>query len=127
MAAAAAVTFALGERGKPYVFGANGPAEYDCSSLMVAAWVAGGHALTRRTYTQARDGTATSDSLLSPGSGPDSRLRRGARLSRTRGYVPRVGIFDESPLIAGGKDESLPAIGATASCDVSVVVLESSP
>ncbi|MHB1472995.1 MAG: C40 family peptidase [Dermatophilaceae bacterium] len=66
-AAVAAVTFALGELGKPYVFGANGPAAYDCSSLMVAAWVAGGHALTRTTYTQMRDGTATSESLLSPG------------------------------------------------------------
>jgi len=33
----AAVTFALGERGKPYVFGTNGPAAYDCSGLMVAA------------------------------------------------------------------------------------------
>jgi hypothetical protein len=31
-AAVAAVTFALGERGKPYVLGANGPAAYDCSS-----------------------------------------------------------------------------------------------
>jgi len=66
-AAAAAVTFALGERGKPYVFGANGPAAYDCSSLMVAAWAAGGHALTRTTQTQMRDGTATNESLLSPG------------------------------------------------------------
>ena len=89
-AAVAAVTFALGERGKPYVFGANGPAAYDCSSLMVAAWTAGGHALTRTTYTQMRDGTATSESLLSPGRpGSDSRLRRHARLSRTRGHVHR--------------------------------------
>ena len=66
-AAEAAVTFALGELGKPYVFGANGPAAYDCSSLMLAAWTAGGHALTRTTYTQMRDGTATNESLLSPG------------------------------------------------------------
>ena len=66
-AAVAAVTFALGELGKPYVFGANGPAAYDCSSLMVAAWAAGGHALTRTTYTQMRDGVATSEALLSPG------------------------------------------------------------
>ncbi|MHB8300318.1 MAG: C40 family peptidase [Dermatophilaceae bacterium] len=66
-AAVAAVTFALGERGKPYVFGANGPAAYDCSSLMVAAWDVGGHVLTRTTYTQMRDGTATSESLLLPG------------------------------------------------------------
>jgi len=42
-AAAAAVTFALGELGKPYAFGATGPAAYDCSGLMVAAWAAGGH------------------------------------------------------------------------------------
>jgi len=66
-AAAAAVTFALGELGKPYVFGANGPAAYDCSSLMVAAWAAGGNSLTRTTYTQMHDGAATSESLLSPG------------------------------------------------------------
>jgi cell wall-associated NlpC family hydrolase len=66
-AASAAVTFALGERGKPYVFGANGPAAYDCSSLMLAAWATAGHTLTRMTSTQRNDGTATSEALLSPG------------------------------------------------------------
>ena len=40
-AAVSAVTFALGERENLYVFGANGPDAYDCSSLMVAAWAAG--------------------------------------------------------------------------------------
>jgi cell wall-associated NlpC family hydrolase len=58
--------FAIGELGKPYVFGANGPAAYDCSSLMVAAWAAGEHTLTRTTFTQLRDGTATSEAQLSP-------------------------------------------------------------
>ena len=66
-AAVAAVTFALGELGKPYVFGANGPAAYDCSSLMVAAWAAGGQDLSRTTFTQMSDGMATTVSLLSPG------------------------------------------------------------
>jgi cell wall-associated NlpC family hydrolase len=66
-AAAAAVTFALGELGKPYVFGATGPAAYDCSGLMVAAWAAAGHSLSRTTSTQMRDGTATSQAQLSPG------------------------------------------------------------
>ena len=66
-AAAAAVTFALGERGKPYVFGANGPAAYDCSSLMLAAWKAGGQVLSRTTFTQMYDGTATSAAQLAPG------------------------------------------------------------
>jgi hypothetical protein len=66
-AAVAAVTFALGELGKPYVFGATGPAAYDCSGLMVAAWAAAGHTVTRTTTTQLRDGTATSQAQLSPG------------------------------------------------------------
>jgi cell wall-associated NlpC family hydrolase len=66
-AAVAAVTFALGQLGKPYVFGANGPAAYDCSSLMVAAWGAGGQDLSRTTFTQMNDGTATSEAQLSPG------------------------------------------------------------
>jgi hypothetical protein len=66
-AAAAAVTFALGELGKPYVFGATAPAVYDCSGLMVAAWAAAGHTLSRTTTTQMRDGTATSQARLSPG------------------------------------------------------------
>jgi cell wall-associated NlpC family hydrolase len=66
-AARAAVTFALGELGKPYVFGATGPAAYDCSGLMVAAWATAGHTLSRTTTTQLRDGTATSQAQLSPG------------------------------------------------------------
>jgi cell wall-associated NlpC family hydrolase len=65
--AVTAVTFALGERGKPYVFGANDPAAYDCSGLMVAAWAAGRRALSRTAFTQLLDGTGTSESLLSPG------------------------------------------------------------
>jgi peptidoglycan DL-endopeptidase CwlO len=66
-AAAAAVTSALSELGKPYVFGASGPAAYDCSGLMVAAWAAGGHHLSRTTYTQIYDGTATAEAQLAPG------------------------------------------------------------
>ena len=66
-AAAAAVTSALSELGKPYVFGASGPAAFDCSGLMVAAWAAGGHALSRTTYSQVHDGTATTQAQLAPG------------------------------------------------------------
>jgi cell wall-associated NlpC family hydrolase len=65
--AAAAVTSALTELGKPYIFGASGPAAYDCSGLMVAAWADGGHALSRTTYSQINDGTATAQARLSPG------------------------------------------------------------
>jgi cell wall-associated NlpC family hydrolase len=66
-AATAAVTSALSELGKPYVFGASGPAAYDCSGLMVAAWADGGHTLSRTTYTQIYDGTATTATQLAPG------------------------------------------------------------
>lgn len=66
-AAQVAVTFALGELGKPYVFGATGPAAYDCSGLMVAAWAAAEHPLSRTTTTQMLDGTDTSQAQLSPG------------------------------------------------------------
>jgi cell wall-associated NlpC family hydrolase len=66
-AAAAALAAALSELGKPYVFGATGPAAFDCSGLMVAAWAAGGHALSRTTYTQIYDGTATTAADLAPG------------------------------------------------------------
>jgi peptidoglycan DL-endopeptidase CwlO len=66
-AAAAAVASALSELGKPYVFGASGPAAFDCSGLMVAAWAAAGHTLSRTTYTQIHDGTPTTQADLAPG------------------------------------------------------------
>jgi cell wall-associated NlpC family hydrolase len=66
-AAAAAVTSALSALGKPYVFGASGPAAFDCSGLMVAAWTAARRVLSRTTYTQIHDGTPTTESLLLPG------------------------------------------------------------
>jgi cell wall-associated NlpC family hydrolase len=66
-AAVAAVTFAWGEWGKPDIFGANGPAACECSSLMLAARAAGGQDLSRTTSTQMRDGTATTESRITPG------------------------------------------------------------
>jgi peptidoglycan DL-endopeptidase CwlO len=65
--AASAVSFALTQLGKPYVWGAEGPSAYDCSGLMQAAWHSGGVQLTRTTYTQVHDGHATTEAKLSPG------------------------------------------------------------
>jgi cell wall-associated NlpC family hydrolase len=65
--AAAAVASALSALGKPYVFGASGPAAFDCSGLMVAAWAAAGHILSRTTYSQIHDGTPTTAAQLAPG------------------------------------------------------------
>lgn len=65
--ARAAVTFALAQRGKPYVFGAAGPTSYDCSGLMQASWASAGVALSRTTSTQRYDGSPTTASRLVPG------------------------------------------------------------
>ncbi|SHK82335.1 Cell wall-associated hydrolase, NlpC family [Pseudonocardia thermophila] len=50
--AAAAIRFALGEVGKPYVWGATGPDTYDCSGLMMAAFRAAGITLPRVSRQQ---------------------------------------------------------------------------
>ena len=63
-----AVTFALAQLGKPYVFGAAGPNAYDCSGLTMAAWAAAGVELPHYTVSQWHAGTAVpAVSLLSPG------------------------------------------------------------
>jgi hypothetical protein len=55
-AAAAAIQFALGEQGKPYVWGATGPNSYDCSGLMLRAYEAAGITLDRVSGDQFHDG-----------------------------------------------------------------------
>jgi cell wall-associated NlpC family hydrolase len=66
-AAATAVTFALAQLGKPYVYGAAGPNAYDCSGLTMAAWATAGVPLPHYTVTQASAGTATGAAELQPG------------------------------------------------------------
>ncbi|MFJ8664658.1 NlpC/P60 family protein [Streptomyces sp. NPDC093600] len=65
--AAQAVSFAQGQLGKPYMWGATGPSAYDCSGLTQAAWRAAGVALPRTTYTQINAGRRISRSELAPG------------------------------------------------------------
>ncbi|GAA0234147.1 NlpC/P60 family protein [Saccharothrix mutabilis subsp. mutabilis] len=66
-AAGAALEFALAQRGKPYVFGSNGPDSWDCSSLTQAAYRAAGVAIPRTTYTQATVGRAVPRNQVQPG------------------------------------------------------------
>ncbi|MFF4184565.1 NlpC/P60 family protein [Streptomyces sp. NPDC001691] len=65
--AAAAVAFAYGALGKPYVWGATGPSSFDCSGLTQAAWRSAGVQLPRTTYTQINAGSRVPRSQLAPG------------------------------------------------------------
>ena len=47
-----AVAFAYAQLGKPYVYGATGPDDYDCSGLVQAAWASAGVSIPRTTYEQ---------------------------------------------------------------------------
>ncbi|MBD0734172.1 C40 family peptidase [Streptomyces sp. CBMA29] len=65
--AAAAIQFAMSQRGKPYSSGATGPGAYDCSGLTQAAYRSAGISIGRTTWDQVKDGTAVSQSDLRPG------------------------------------------------------------
>ncbi|WP_034271138.1 C40 family peptidase [Haloechinothrix halophila] len=75
-AQSAAVSYALAQLGKPYVWGATGPDAFDCSGLMQAAWANAGVGISRTTTTQRHDGVAVGslnqiqpgDLLFIPGS-----------------------------------------------------------
>ncbi|HVQ92981.1 MAG TPA: C40 family peptidase [Mycobacteriales bacterium] len=55
--AAVAVEFALAQQGRPYVWGATGPAAYDCSGLTQRSYATAGVPLPRVSADQARAGT----------------------------------------------------------------------
>ncbi|MBC3194629.1 C40 family peptidase [Pseudonocardia sp. C8] len=55
-AAGAAIGFALGELGKPYVWGATGPNAYDCSGLLMRAYEAAGMTIPRVSRDQYHSG-----------------------------------------------------------------------
>ncbi|MFJ2831804.1 NlpC/P60 family protein [Streptomyces sp. NPDC087263] len=65
--AAKALSYARGQVGKPYVWGATGPGSYDCSGLTQAAWRAADVILPRVTYDQVTAGTTVSLSEAQPG------------------------------------------------------------
>jgi cell wall-associated NlpC family hydrolase len=62
-----AINFAMAQLGKPYVWGATGPASYDCSGLTEAAYKSIGIEIGRDTYAQARSGTRISMAQAVPG------------------------------------------------------------
>ena len=63
-----AVTYALAQLGKSYLWGGTGPTAFDCSGLTVMAWARAGVALLHYTGDQINEGTAViSYADVSPG------------------------------------------------------------
>jgi cell wall-associated NlpC family hydrolase len=65
--AGAAVRAALSRLGRPYVWGATGPEQFDCSGLVQWAYAQAGVHLDRTTYQQINDGAPVPRSLVQPG------------------------------------------------------------
>ncbi|WP_226358766.1 C40 family peptidase [Pseudonocardia sp. ICBG601] len=65
--ARAAVTYALAQLGKPYVWGGTGPDGFDCSGLMLASWASAGVALPAGTVSQKHAGTPVRIADIAPG------------------------------------------------------------
>lgn len=66
-AAVEAVNAALGVQGSPYVWGAKGPDEFDCSGLMYWAYEQAGVSIGGSTSSQVAEGESVSESELEPG------------------------------------------------------------
>lgn len=65
--AATAVRAALSRLGRPYVWGATGPNQFDCSGLVQWAYRQAGMPLPRTTYDQIHIGTPVSHAQVRPG------------------------------------------------------------
>jgi cell wall-associated NlpC family hydrolase len=66
-AAATAISFALGQLGKPYQWGADGPDAYDCSGLVYAAYAAAGIRIAWTTFQWYLDGPQVPLTQIEPG------------------------------------------------------------
>lgn len=64
---AVAVRAALSRLGRPYVWGATGPDQFDCSGLVQWSYAQAGVHLGRTTYQQIDDGIPVPRSLVRPG------------------------------------------------------------
>jgi len=65
--AAVAVRAALSRLGRPYVWGATGPEQFDCSGLVRWSYAQAGVHLGRTTYQQINDGIPVPRSRVRPG------------------------------------------------------------
>jgi cell wall-associated NlpC family hydrolase len=65
--AAAAVSYAMAQVGKAYVYGAAGPNAFDCSGLTMMAWAQAGVSLPHSSSAQYSSGPHVAESDLQPG------------------------------------------------------------
>lgn len=66
-AAVVAIAFAVGQIGKPYHWGADGPYAFDCSGLVYAAYASAGIQIPRTTFDWRQDGLRVPLSEIQPG------------------------------------------------------------
>lgn len=102
MAQSRVIAFAIGQLDKPYVFGAAGPAAFDCSGLTLAAWRQAGVTLPHDAAAQSHMGHATTAAALLPGDlvfvpGDDGSLAAPGH----------VGIFIGAGLVLNAADEQI--------------------
>lgn len=62
-----AVNAALSKQGSPYVWGAKGPNQFDCSGLVQWSYQQAGTSVSASTRSQVTEGTAVSENELKPG------------------------------------------------------------
>ncbi|CAL9497646.1 hypothetical protein SUDANB70_03380 [Streptomyces sp. enrichment culture] len=62
-----AIAYATAQIGKPYVWGAEGPAAFDCSGLTSQAWAAAGRAIPRTSQAQWKQLTRVAVKDMRPG------------------------------------------------------------
>jgi NlpC/P60 family len=97
----AAVSYALAQVGRPYVWGAKGPNAFDCSGLVQAAWAAAGVAISAGTTSQVHDGTPVGslhqvqpgDLLFIPGS--LGTARNPGHVGMYAGYGIVINAYDD--------------------------------
>ena len=102
------IKFAMAQRGKPYVFGANGPDAWDCSSLLQAAYRQVGLDIPRTTFEQWPFGVKIDKGKEQPGdlvffnSGPGTS-------ANNPGHVGMV--IGDNKMIVASCSTCVPAIG----------------
>jgi len=117
----AAISFALAQLGKPYVWGGTGPAGWDCSGLMMMAYRAAGITIPRGSIAQSTAGLPVYDTnQLHPGDllfvpGSDGTVSAPGHVGMYLGQgmlieAPHTGLKVQLRSLAGYWKENLVAI-----------------